>query len=156
MKTINWGVLGAARVNQRLLPAIENNQHSKILMLASRRNGAAEECVHQYAKNPEEIKTTTNFDEVINNPDINAIYIPLANEEHTEVALKSIAQGYKVCYYSGENSKEDLQTTIALQLYGVDGVVEKFHPGTKERVKVPTEDTNKRIKKGSAQYKWKE
>jgi len=92
MKTVNWGILGAARVNQRLLPAIENNQHSKILMLASRRNGAAEVCVQQYAKNPEGIKTTTHFDDVINHPDINAIYIPMANEEHTEVALKSIAQ----------------------------------------------------------------
>jgi len=92
MKTVNWGILGAARVNQRLLPAIENNQHSKILMLASRRKGAAEECVQQYAKNPEAIKTTTNFDEIINHPDINAIYIPLANEEHAEVALQAIAQ----------------------------------------------------------------
>jgi xylose dehydrogenase (NAD/NADP) len=92
MKTVNWGILGAARVNQRLLPAIENNIHSKILMLASRRNGAAEECVKQYAKNPEGIKTTTQFDDVIDHPDINAIYIPLANEEHTEVALKAIAQ----------------------------------------------------------------
>lgn len=92
MKTVNWGILGAARVNQRLLPAIENNQHSKILMLASRRNGAAEECVQQYAKNPDGIKTTTQFDDIINHPDINAIYIPLANEEHTEVALKSIEQ----------------------------------------------------------------
>ena len=92
MKTVNWGILGAARVNQRLLPAIENNQHSNILMLASRRNGAAEDCVKQYAKNPDEIKTTTHFDDVINHPDINVIYIPLANEEHTEVALKAIAQ----------------------------------------------------------------
>jgi len=92
MKTINWGILGAARVNQRLLPAIENNKYSKILMLASRRNGAAEECVKQYAKYPEGIKTTTNFDHVINHPEINAIYIPLANEEHTEVTLKAIAQ----------------------------------------------------------------
>jgi len=92
MKIVNWGILGAARVNQRLLPAIENNQHSKILMLASRRNGSAEECVKQYAKNPEGIKTTTHFDDVINHPEINAIYIPLANEEHTEVALKALAQ----------------------------------------------------------------
>jgi xylose dehydrogenase (NAD/NADP) len=92
MKTVNWGILGAARVNQRMLPAIENNQHSKILMLASRRNSAAEECVKQYAKNSEGIKTTTYFDDIINHPEINAIYIPLANEEHTEVALKAIAQ----------------------------------------------------------------
>ena len=92
MKTVNWGVLGAARVNQRLLPAIENNAHSQILILASRRNGAADECVKQYVKNPDGIKTTTQFVDVINHPDINAIYIPLANEEHTEVALKAIEQ----------------------------------------------------------------
>ena len=92
MKTVNWGILGAARVNQRMIPAIENNPHSNILMLASRRNGAADECVKKYAKNSEGIKTTTNFAELINHPDINTIYIPLANEEHTEVALQALAQ----------------------------------------------------------------
>ena len=90
MKTINWGILGAARVNQRLLPAIENNPHSKLIMLASRRDGAAQECIHQYSKYPSEVKASQDFDEVIQHPDINAIYIPLANEEHTEVALKAI------------------------------------------------------------------
>ena len=92
MKTINWGILGAARVNQRLLPAIEHNPHSKLIMLASRRDGAAQECIHQYSKYPSEVKASKDFDEVIQHPDINAIYIPLANEEHTEVALKAIAQ----------------------------------------------------------------
>ena len=90
MKTINWGILGAARVNQRLLPAIENNPHSKLIMLASRRDEAAQECINQYSKYPSEVKASQDFDEVIQHPDINAIYIPLANEEHTEVALKAI------------------------------------------------------------------
>ena len=90
MKTINWGILGAARVNQRLLPAIENNPHSKLIMLASRRDGAAQECINQYSKYPSEVKASQDFDEVIQHPDIHAIYIPLANEEHTEVALKAI------------------------------------------------------------------
>ena len=102
MKIIKWGILGAARVNQRLIPAIENNAHSKILMLASRRNGAAEECVQQYAKNPEGIKKTTHLDDVINHPDINAIYIPLANEEHTEVASKSVSTK-KTCSHRKAN-----------------------------------------------------
>jgi xylose dehydrogenase (NAD/NADP) len=90
MKTINWGILGAARVNQRLLPAIENNSHSKLIMLASRRDEAAQECINQYSKYPSEVKASQDFDEVIQHPNINAIYIPLANEEHTEVALKAI------------------------------------------------------------------
>jgi len=90
VKTINWGILGAARVNQRLLPAIEHNPHSKLLMLASRRDGAAQECINQYSKYPSQVKASKDFDEVIQHPDINAIYIPLANEEHTKVALKAI------------------------------------------------------------------
>jgi len=133
MKTVNWGILGAARVNQRLLPAIENNVHSKILMLGSRRNGAAKECVQQYAKNPEGIKTTTNFDEVINHPDINAIYIPLANEEHTEVALKSIAQKKHVLIEKpiALTKKEVKSITKAAKDNGVivmEGFMYVFHP----------------------------
>jgi len=133
MRTVNWGILGAARVNQRLLPAIENNQHSKILMLASRRNGAAKECVKQYAKNPEGINTTTNFDEVINNPDINSIYIPLANEEHTEVALKAIAQKKHVLIEKPMAlSKHEVETiTHAAQdnkVVVMEGFMYVFHP----------------------------
>jgi xylose dehydrogenase (NAD/NADP) len=133
MKTVNWGILGAARVNQRLLPAIENNVHSKILMLASRRNGAADECVQQYAKNPEGIKITTHFDEVINHPDINAIYIPLANEEHTEVALKALAQKKHVLIEKPMAlSKHEVETiTHAAQDNNVvvmEGFMYVFHP----------------------------
>jgi xylose dehydrogenase (NAD/NADP) len=58
--------------------------------LASRRDGAAQECIHQYSKYPSDVKASHDFDEVIQHPDITAIYIPLANEEHTEVALKAI------------------------------------------------------------------
>jgi len=35
-------------------------------------------------------KPSISLDEVINHPDIDAIYIPLSNEEHTEPALKAI------------------------------------------------------------------
>lgn len=133
MKTINWGILGAARVNQRLLPAIENNQYSKILMLASRRDGAAEDCVQLYAKNPEAIKTTTNFDEVINHPDINAIYIPLANEEHTEVALKSIAQKKHVLIekpmaLSKQEVERIAQAAKDNNVIAMEGFMYVFHP----------------------------
>ena len=133
MKTVNWGILGAARVNQRLLPAIENNTHSKILMLASRRDGAAEECVHQYAKNPEGIKTTTHFDDVINYPDINAIYIPLANEEHTKVALKALAQKKHVLIEKPMAlTKQEVETITQAakdnNVIVVEGFMYVFHP----------------------------
>ncbi|MDA9221638.1 Gfo/Idh/MocA family oxidoreductase [Methylophilaceae bacterium] len=133
MKTINWGILGAARVNQRLLPAIENNPHSKLIMLASRRDGAAEECIHQYSKYPSKVKASQDFDEVIQHPDINAIYIPLANEEHTEVALKAIQHKKHVLIEKPMALTKDevIQITNAAkknEVQVMEGFMYVFHP----------------------------
>jgi len=133
VKTINWGILGAARVNQRLLPAIEHNPHSKLLMLASRRDGAAEECINQYSKYPSEVKASQDFDEIIQHPDINAIYIPLANEEHTEVALKAIQHKKHVLIEKPMALTKDevIQITIAAkknEVQVMEGFMYVFHP----------------------------
>ena len=133
MKTINWGILGAARVNQRLLPAIEKNPHSKLIMLASRRDGAAQECINQYSKYPSEVKASQDFDEVIQHPDINAIYIPLANEEHTEVALKAIQHKKHVLIEKpiALTKDEVIQITNAAKKHEVqvmEGFMYVFHP----------------------------
>ena len=133
MKTINWGILGAARVNQRLLPAIENNPHSKLIMLASRRDGAAQECIHQYSKYPSEVKASQDFDEVIQHPNINAIYIPLANEEHTEVAIKAIQHKKHVLIEKPMALTKDavIQITDAAKKNKVqvmEGFMYVFHP----------------------------
>ena len=133
METINWGILGAARVNQRLLPAIENHPHSKLLILASRRDGAAQDCIHQYAKNPSDIKASQNFDEVILHPDIDAIYIPLANEEHTEMALKAIQQKKHVLIEKpmALTKNEVVRITNAAKdnkVVAMEGFMYVFHP----------------------------
>jgi predicted dehydrogenase len=38
---LRWGILGAARVNERLLPAIVEAANSELVAIASRRAGAA-------------------------------------------------------------------------------------------------------------------
>jgi xylose dehydrogenase (NAD/NADP) len=133
VKTINWGILGAARVNQRLLPAIENNRHSKLIMLASRRDGAAQECINQYSKYASEVKASRDFDEVIQHPEIDAIYIPLANEEHTEVALKAIQHKKHVLIEKpmALTKNEVIQITNAAKKNKVqvmEGFMYVFHP----------------------------
>ena len=91
MKKIRWGILGAARVNERLLPAIANSPFGELFAIGSRRANAAEECLEKYQPNLKgKVKTINSLNEVIYHPDIDAIYIPLSNEEHTEPALKAI------------------------------------------------------------------
>ena len=91
MKKISWAILGAARVNERLIPAIINSEQGKLVAIGSRRENAAEECIKKYAKEySKNIECHKGFDSILNNKDIDAIYIPLSNEEHTQVALEAI------------------------------------------------------------------
>ena len=93
---LRWGILGAARVNERLMPAIVAADNAKLIAIASRRQGAAAEVLAKYAPQETNVLTLDNPDELLNNPDIDAIYLPMANEEHTEWAIKAIEKGKHV------------------------------------------------------------
>jgi len=93
---LRWGILGAARVNERLMPAIVNANNAQLIAIASRRPGAAAEILEKYAPQQTNVLTLDNPDDLLNNPDIDAIYLPMANEEHTEWAIKAIEQGKHV------------------------------------------------------------
>ncbi len=93
---LRWGILGAARVNERLLPAILEGANSELVAIASRRPGAAAETLGKYAPGLGGVRTYDQLEPLLDAEDIQAIYLPMANEEHTEWALKAIAAGKHV------------------------------------------------------------
>ena len=97
MKKIGWGILGAARVNERLMPAIVQSELGELISIGSRRPGASKECLLKHLPEYEDkVSCFDGFEKVINHKKVDAIYIPLANEEHTEAALKAIRAGKHV------------------------------------------------------------
>ena len=91
MNKVNWGILGAARIVEKVLPVIANSINGELIAIGSRRTEAAKSIINK--ANPElinKVQSFNGFDSVINHPKINAIYIPLANEDHTTTALKAI------------------------------------------------------------------
>jgi len=91
MIKIRWGIVGAARVNERLMPAIAQSEFGELIAIGSRRPGAAKECLLKNLPEYEDkVACFDGLDQVIQHDRIDAIYIPLANEEHTENALKAI------------------------------------------------------------------
>ena len=91
MKKIRWGIVGAARVNQRLIPAINQSEYGELVAIGSRRKGAAKDCLLKHLPESEDkVSCFDGLDQVITHNNVDAIYIPLANEEHTEIALKAI------------------------------------------------------------------
>lgn len=90
---LKWGILGAARVNERLLPAIVEAKNSQLVAIASRRAGAAKATLEKYASNAQGVTCYDDLGALINDKNVEAIYCPMANEEHAEWALKAIAAG---------------------------------------------------------------
>ena len=79
---LTWGILGAARINERLLPAILNNDNAELIAIASRRPGAAAETLTKYAPCYPQIAALDDLDALLEHPKIQAVYLPMANREH--------------------------------------------------------------------------
>ncbi len=93
---LRWGILGAARVNERLLPAIIEADNACLVAIASRRPGAAAETLAKYAPGTSGVRCLDNLEVMLDDPDIDAIYLPMANHEHAEWALRAIRAGKHV------------------------------------------------------------
>ncbi len=93
---LRWGILGAARVNDKLMPAIVEAENAKLVAIASRRPGAAAETLQKHAPNETDAEALDDPQALLARDDIDAIYLPMANEEHAEWALKAIDHGKHV------------------------------------------------------------
>lgn len=132
-KVLRWGILGAARVNQRLLPAIVAAKNAQLIAIASRRKGAAAEILAKYAPEQTGVEALDDPQALLQRDDIDAIYLPMANEEHTEWALKAIAQGKHVLIEKPMALKlAEIEAIEAAankqQLTVMEGFMYVFHP----------------------------
>ena len=133
---LKWGILGAARVNERLLPAILEAPNAQLVAIASRRAGAALETLKKYAPqgfNNQDIKCYDNLDALINDKNVEAIYCPMANEEHAEWAIKAINAGKHILIEKPMATKlsdiDAIQTAAKkTNVKAMEGFMYRFHP----------------------------
>jgi D-xylose 1-dehydrogenase (NADP+, D-xylono-1,5-lactone-forming) len=131
---LRWGILGAARVNERLLPAIAEAQNSALVAIASRRPGAAAETLEKYApQRHDDVKIYDALEALLNAPDIQAVYLPMANEEHAEWALRAIERGKHVlCEKPMALTVADIEAIEAAarqhDVIVMEGFMYRFHP----------------------------
>jgi xylose dehydrogenase (NAD/NADP) len=76
---LRWAILGCARISRRgLIPGILESHTGTLALLASRRAEAAREWAAEFGIP----RTAGSYEAAIEDPAIDAVYIPLANEEH--------------------------------------------------------------------------
>ena len=132
-RKLGWGILGAARINERLLPAILNSDNAELIAIASRRPGASAETLAKYAPCRPQIEALDSLEDLLQHPKVEAVYLPMANREHTEWALKAIAAGKHVlCEKPMALTVADIDAiATAAEQKGVtvmEGFMYRFHP----------------------------
>ena len=90
---VRWGVLGYARIaRESLIPAIQRSSNSEFHAIASREESKLAECRARFNVP----KTYRGYDELLRDPEVDAVYIPLPNSLHREWVVKAAAKGKHV------------------------------------------------------------
>jgi predicted dehydrogenase len=91
--TVRWGILSAAKIAQEwLAPAIHMSERGHIAAVASRTPGKAEALAARYG----EVTIHRDYDALLADPNIDAVYIPLPNGAHVEWTEKCLRAGKHV------------------------------------------------------------
>ena len=93
---LRWGILGAARMTQVMLPAIVEASNAELIAVASRRTGAANNVLEKCSVPATGIATYDNPDQLLEDSRVDIVYLPMANEEHAQWALRAIEHGKHV------------------------------------------------------------
>jgi predicted dehydrogenase len=89
---VNWGILSTANINQKLIPGAHESPKVKLLAVASRDKERAEE----YARSWEIERAYGSYDELLADPEIEAVYNPLPNTMHVEWSINALEAGKHV------------------------------------------------------------
>ncbi len=93
MKTIlNWGLLSTARINRKVIPAIQASKRTKLLAVGSRIQSTAEE----YARAWKIPRAHGSYEALLHDPEIDVIYNPLPNHLHAAWTIRAVQAGKHV------------------------------------------------------------
>lgn len=90
---VRWGVLGVAKIaNEKVLPPLKSSASVTVVAIASRDRARAESAARTHGI----AKAYDNYDALLADGDIEAVYIPLPNHLHVEWAAKAAKAGKHV------------------------------------------------------------
>src|SRR5262249_5342856 len=93
MERLRWGVLGAARIAvNKVVPAMQRGRFCAVTAIASRDAGRAREA----ARGLGIPRAYGAYEELLADPEIDAVYNPLPNHLHVPWSLKALQAGKHV------------------------------------------------------------
>lgn len=102
---IYWGILGAGNIAHRFAASLQNQQNSVLTAISCRRKEKAEAFVAQFPAK----RSYTEYDALLADPQIDAIYVALPHSLHKEWSVKALQAGKAVlCEKPATMSAEEM------------------------------------------------
>lgn len=93
MDPVRWGILGVANIAvKKVIPAMQQGRYSKVVAIASRDRGKAEEAARRLGI----ARAYGSYEELLEDPEIEAIYNPLPNHLHVPWSIRAAEAGKHV------------------------------------------------------------
>ncbi|WP_313897633.1 Gfo/Idh/MocA family protein [Bacillus litorisediminis] len=129
MKKVRWGILSTANIGRtQLIPAIFRAANAEAAAIASRGSkvyGAAEELGIP--------KAYESYDDLLEDPEVDAVYIPLPNHLHKEWVIKAARKGKHVLCekplaLDAAEAEEIVQVTKECRVKFMEAFMYQLHP----------------------------
>src|SRR6478609_6808814 len=92
MTAVKWGIMSTARINRLFLAGAREAPGVDLLAVASRDQSRAE----QYASEHGLPRAFGSYDEMLADPDVEAVYVSLPNSQHVEWSVRAMEAGKHV------------------------------------------------------------
>lgn len=125
---LNWGILGTARINEKVIPAIQNAKYNNVLAIASRELTRA----RGFADKVSIPVAYGNYDDLLRDVNVNAVYIPLPNHEHMPWTIKALQAGKHVLVekpftLNADEAQQMVGTAIEKSLVLMENFMYRYH-----------------------------
>jgi D-xylose 1-dehydrogenase (NADP+, D-xylono-1,5-lactone-forming) len=130
---LRWGVLSTANIGRKaVIPAIQASSNGRLVAIASRDGARAASVASQLAPQP---RAYGSYAELLADPEVEAVYIPLPNSEHAGWSIRAAEAGKHVlCEKPLALTAEEARHIIgAARTAGVlllEAFMYRFHPQT--------------------------
>ena len=129
-KKVGWGILGCAGIAEKaFIPAINASQNGFLAAIASRDEAQARAWAVRF-----DIHTVLRtYQDLVEDPTVEAVYIPLPNSLHAEWAIRAMRAGKHVlCEKPMAMNAAEVEAMIAAaaahKVLLMEGFMYKFHP----------------------------
>lgn len=131
---IRWGILSTANIGRgKVIPAIQQSRNGRVLAVASRDLNHAK----TFADDLNIPRAYGSYEELIADPDIDAIYNPLPNSMHAEWSIKCAEAGKPtLCEKPFASDAAEAQTMVDAftkrNILFAEAFMYRFHPQTQK------------------------